>query len=120
MNFFQAIESVFTNIDNAEGRACRSEYNYWLLFNFIFGFALGMMEVFFNFVLPISASIIINLIFFGAGITLMIRRFHDINKSGYNYFWNFTIIGIIPIIYWLSFKRGDQGENHYGTDPFSK
>jgi len=27
----------------------------------------------------------------------------------------FTIVGLIPMFYWLYFKEGDQSENNYGT-----
>ena len=56
------------------------------------------------------------LILFLPGTSVMVRRFHDINKSGWNYFWCLTVIGIIPIIYWLYFKEGDNGENFYGSN----
>ena len=50
----------------------------------------------------------------------MIRRFHDINKSGWNYFWCLTIIGIIPVIYWLFFKEGNNEKNSYDATPLGE
>ena len=47
--------------------------------------------------------------------SLIIRRLHDINKSGWWMLLFFTIVGIIPMLYWLYFKEGDQSENNYGT-----
>jgi uncharacterized membrane protein YhaH (DUF805 family) len=47
--------------------------------------------------------------------SLIIRRLHDINKSGWWMLLFFTIVGIIPMLYWLYFKEGDQYENNYGT-----
>ena len=47
---------------------------------------------------------------------IVARRLHDINKSGWWYLIAFTIIGIIPLIYWLC-KAGDDGENKYGPNP---
>ena len=116
MNFSQAIESVFNNIDNLNGRASRSEYNYWLLFNLL---ARIVLEIAFAFglFLPLSALLIIQLIFMGLNVSVMVRRFHDINKSGWNYFWCITIVGVIPIIYWLCFKNGDDKKNSYGKNP---
>ena len=32
MNFVEAIKSVFSNYTNFNGRASRSEYNYWFYF----------------------------------------------------------------------------------------
>ena len=59
---------------------------------------------------------IASLILFLPGISVMVRRFHDINKSGWNYFWCLTIIGIIPVIYYLFFKEGNNGKNFYGAN----
>ena len=47
--------------------------------------------------------------------SLIIRRLHDINKSGWWMLLFFTIVGIIPMLYWLYFKEGDKHENNYGT-----
>jgi uncharacterized membrane protein YhaH (DUF805 family) len=48
-------------------------------------------------------------------VSLVIRRLHDINKSGWWMLLFFTIVGLIPMFYWLYFKEGDQSENNYGT-----
>ncbi|MGF6285413.1 DUF805 domain-containing protein [Pseudomonas silensiensis] len=45
------------------------------------------------------------------------RRYHDLNKSGLNFFWL-----IIPLIGFIMFlismgTRGNKGENDYGADP---
>ena len=44
MDFTSAIKSGFSNYANFSGRASRSEYWYWFLFNIIVGFALGFIE----------------------------------------------------------------------------
>ncbi|MDO5654133.1 MAG: DUF805 domain-containing protein [Brachymonas sp.] len=43
------------------------------------------------------------------------RRLHDIGKSGWWQLLSFTIIGLIPLIFWLA-KEGDHGPNDFG-DP---
>ena len=116
MNFSQSIEHVFNNIDNINGRASRSEYNYWLLFNLLVRFFFEIL-IFFEIFLPLSLLFIIQLVFIALNVSVMVRRFHDINKSGWNYFWCFTVIGIIPVIYWLCFKKGDDKKNSYGKNP---
>ena len=45
-------------------------------------------------------------------ISVSIRRLHDTNKSGLWYLLTFTIIGIIPLIYFYSLK-GDETKNNY-------
>ena len=41
------------------------------------------------------------------------RRLHDINKTGWWQLLFLTIIGIIPLIYWLA-KKGNLQTNRYG------
>ena len=49
-------------------------------------------------------------------LSVLVRRLHDVGKSGW---WNF--IGLIPIVnFWLLYllcKDGDNGENSYGNNP---
>ena len=50
-------------------------------------------------------------------LCLIVRRLHDVGKSGWFYF-----IILIPVIgfiwiFILSIKEGDQGNNLYGPDP---
>ena len=52
------------------------------------------------------------------GISLSVRRWHDLNKSGW---W--VLVNLIPILGWiytlvmLGFMPGDQGHNNYGPPP---
>ena len=50
--------------------------------------------------------------------SVMVRRFHDVNRSGWNYFWAFTGIGYIYILY-LECKKGDVGDNRFGKPPLA-
>ncbi|MDP2078283.1 MAG: DUF805 domain-containing protein [Sulfuricurvum sp.] len=52
-------------------------------------------------------------IFFSwASFALMVKRFHDLGKSGW-----FAIIGLIPLVYIiLGFIEGTRGDNKYGID----
>ena len=49
----------------------------------------------------------------------MIRRFHDLNQSGW-----FVLLMAIPVVgffvpYVIGFIKGDTGSNNYGPDPFA-
>lgn len=61
---------------------------------------------------------IIALIIWIIGISLSVRRWHDLNKSGW---W--VLVNVIPILGWiysivmLGFMPGDQGSNQYGPPP---
>ena len=123
MNFFEAIQSGFSNYVNFKGRAIRSEYNYWLLFTLLVGAITGIFDFLIGyeeFDDPSPINSLASLILFLPGISVMIRRFHDINKSGWNYFWCLTIIGIIPVSYWLFFKEGNNDKNFYGANPLGE
>jgi uncharacterized membrane protein YhaH (DUF805 family) len=53
-----------------------------------------------------------------AGLSLVARRLHDINRSGWWYLVVFTIIGIFVVLYWLC-KKGDEEENQFGPNPLA-
>ncbi len=103
------------------GRARRSEYWYFSLFNFIFMLvALGLDNLLgttvgglpyglFYFALALAMLI--------PGLAVFVRRMHDIGKSGWWYF-----IALIPLIggIWLLVlccTDGICGDNAYGSDP---
>lgn len=119
MGFDEAIKSGFANYTNFKGRAIRSQHNFWYLFGVLVSITTSMLDGLMGYTdLEDSSPLnsIASLILFLPGVSVMIRRFHDINKSGWNYFWVFTVIGAIPVIYWLFFKEGDKGKNFYGTN----
>ena len=86
-----------------EGRARRSEYWYFALFNAI-----------------ISTVLTVGIGDWGSGlyslgvmipsIAVGVRRMHDVGKSGW-----FLLIPIYNII--LACTEGDRGSNYYGFDP---
>ena len=120
MSFGDAIKSGFNNYVNFNGRASRSEYNYWVLFIILLSiFALTLDPIDLYTGEGGMLSNILSLALILPNVAVMIRRFHDINKSGWNYFWSLTIIGVFPVLYWLVFKAGDSGSNSYGVDPLS-
>ncbi len=119
MGFDEAIKSGFANYTNFKGRAIRSQHNFWYLFGILVSISTSMFDSligYTDFDDPSPLNSIASLLLFLPGVSVMIRRFHDINKSGWNYFWVFTIIGAIPVIYWLFFKESDKGKNFYGTN----
>ena len=57
------------------------------------------------------------LLLFIPAITVTVRRFHDINKSGW-----FILFEIIPFIGWIIvlvmlIEKGTEGKNKYGVYP---
>jgi len=112
---------VFENYANFSGRARRSEYWFFVLFNMIFAICAMLLDnlLGLNFD-PIPYGwfyVLYALAVFIPGLAVAVRRLHDVNKSG----WFFFII-LIPIIgsIWLLvlfFSEGTKGKNNYGDDP---
>ena len=96
------------------GRARRSEYWYFVLFNFIVSLGLGMVDAFtgvgfLNYVYSLAVII--------PGIAVSIRRLHDTGRSGW---W--LLVGLIPFIGWIILivffvQESDPYDNQYGPNP---
>ena len=104
------------------GRSCRTESRYFLIFNIMIGVSAGLIDMLMGFtieIIPGIPTLILSEITRGIlilpNVSLVIRRLHDINKSGWWMLLFFTIVGLIPMFYWLYYKEGDQSENNYGT-----
>ena len=118
MNFGQAIASGFRNYIGFEGRACRSEFWFWILFTFIAGIVTAILDwVLFadNELSPINT--LFNLAVLLPSIAVQIRRLHDINRTGWWWLlWFVPIVGWIVLIVW-AIQRGDETNNRFGADP---
>lgn len=112
---------VLRNYGNFSGRATRSEYWYFALFNIIFAIVAMTLDN----VLGIAIEsigygpiyIVYTILVLIPGIAVGVRRLHDVGKSG----WFFFII-LIPIVgaIWLLVlfvTESQQGENEYGPNP---
>ena len=47
-------------------------------------------------------------------LTLTVRRYHDVNKSGWNLLWALTIIGFL-YLFILTILKSSNEDNHYGA-----
>jgi uncharacterized membrane protein YhaH (DUF805 family) len=138
MGFFDAISTCLSKYVTFQGRATRSEYWWWGLFIIIV--ALGAESV----ILPHSIQniaqfkatgvmpppdafhSIVSLVYglfslatFLPSIAVAVRRFHDLNKSGWWYFFLLVpVIGAIMVLIWFC-MRGTRGNNRFGADPLS-
>ncbi|NCQ61210.1 MAG: DUF805 domain-containing protein [Myxococcales bacterium] len=97
------------NYARFDGRATRSEYWYFFLFNVIISFVLdvvgGLIHV------PIIGSLY-SLAVLVPGIAVGVRRMHDVDKSGW-----FLLIPLYNLI--LAITAGTAGPNAFGADPQS-
>ncbi len=112
---------VFENYANFSGRARRSEYWYFVLFNMIFAICAMVLDSLLGLNFEPGTGGPLYLIYilgvFIPGLAAAVRRLHDVNKSG----WFFFIV-LVPIIgpIWLLvlfFSEGTTGKNNYGEDP---
>ena len=133
MNFTAAVKAYFLKWNDFRSRSSRSEYWWASLFvtiasfpvGFIIGFVIAFLLAIAGFsdtametavgiaMLPMQIFIII------ASTCLVIRRLHDVDKSGWWYLIIFTIIGMIPLLIWYC-SKGTDGENRFGKDPLEQ
>ena len=133
MNFIEAIRSGFNNYFNFKGRASKSAFWYFLLFEFIYffiaGFLLGMVGV--NDDIFAMATLFLVLPIAIPGIAVTARRIHDFGKSGWMqciFIPGFVIdefLGTGMVIWFVTFvifaiycsQNATNGKNKFGTKP---
>ena len=117
MNMFQAVISVFSKYAEFKGRARRSEYWYFVLFNVIVTVILVLIwrlpsKGHYN--IPLS---VYRLAILCPSLALSWRRLHDIGKPGkYWFVYLIPVIGTWIFLYWAA-QPGEIGTNPYGPDP---
>ena len=122
MSMKEAVTKVFNNYANFKGRARRSEYWYFVLFNMIvsgvlFAIMSACREESFLYRVAYGLDGLYGIAVFVPGLAVAWRRLHDIGKSGGNYFWVLVpLVGPILLLVWLA-RDGDRGDNAYGSDP---
>lgn len=115
MGFADAVKSVFSQYAGFNGRARRSEFWYFYLFNIIVAAVLGILSSFLGFFSIISG--LYSLAILVPSIAVGIRRLHDIGKSGWFYLICFIpLVGSIILLIFFA-KDSEPGENQYGPNP---
>jgi uncharacterized membrane protein YhaH (DUF805 family) len=100
LNFLQ-------NYATFDGRARRSEYWYFTLFNIIIIFVLGFVDGLMGINVLSNIYILATLI---PSVAVTIRRIHDVGKTGW-----YCLVPIYNFI--LECTEGTMGPNKYGPDP---
>lgn len=117
------LKVVRDNYANFSGRARRSEYWYFILCNALIKLVLGLITVAIikaSNTMGIIGVVLIILYSFAMvvpNLAVVVRRLHDVGKSGWFYF-----VSLIPLVgpIWilaLFCTEGNRGENKYGPDP---
>ena len=119
MNFVDASKSGLRNYIGFSGRASRSEYWYFALFNII---VTGIGSITDIIVFPDTdispINTIITFLLLLPSIAISFRRLHDIDRTAWWILLTFTLIGVVVLIYW-AFLKGTTGPNQYGPDPLA-
>jgi len=113
MSFGEAIASGLAHYVNFQGRAPRSEFWYWFLFVLILSIIGNIVDAIIG--MP-AVGVIISLGLLLPGISMGIRRLHDLDRTGWWYLIVLTGIGAIVLIIWACMK-GTSGPNRFGPDP---
>ena len=133
MNFTDAVKAYFLKWNDFRSRSSRSEYWWATLFltlasfpvGYIIGFVIAILFLTAGFsettmeIVVVIVMLPIQIFFIIASTCLVIRRLHDVDKSGWWYLIIFTIIGMIPLIIWYC-SKGTNGDNRFGKDPLEQ
>ena len=111
MNFTESIQTCYKKFFDFSGRASKSEYWWFQLFQIIIYILAFIFQG--DLALLFSIVVIANLIPIYAAA---VRRIHDSNKSGW-----FVLLSFIPIIglvvFFLLIQDGSKGKNRFGAKP---
>lgn len=118
MGFIEAVKGCLTSrYASFTGRATRSEYWYFFLFNFI---ALLLAKIIGFAISPPAAALLslpVSLALLLPGISVGARRLHDLDKTGWwLLLWLIPVLGWIVLIVWFC-MAGREGENRFGSTP---
>jgi len=125
MGLIESAKSVFSQYAVFEGRARRSEYWMFTLFNMLLGTAAMVIGFILSALtesggplgLFMSLYSVYSLAALLPGIAVTCRRFHDVNKPGsYMLFAFLPVVGGILMLVWL-IQDSDPGPNRYGEEP---
>lgn len=113
-----AVKTCFRKYVTFNGRASRSEYWFFCLFNCIissilFGLAIAINQESISLIF-LGFTFIYSLVAFLPALAVTVRRLHDIGKSGWLYCIVFIpYVGAFILLFFLC-KKSDSGENIYG------
>ena len=121
MNMKESVISVFTNWKNFKGRACRSEFWYFVLASALLGLVVGIIEVTTGMVDIEKGgsgilSNILNLLLAVPSLSVTSRRLKDYGFSGWWQLSYLTIIGIFVVLIWCMLPAKED-ENDWGRNP---
>lgn len=126
MSFTQAVSSVLGKYATFSGRAPRSEYWWFVVFQILVNIATGVLDTALFGALSLLTvgeidaftplTTLATLALLIPSIAVSVRRFHDMDRSGWWLLLVLTGIGAIIVFFWFM-VRGTRGPNRFGPDP---
>jgi uncharacterized membrane protein YhaH (DUF805 family) len=114
MNFGQAVQSVLGQYAGFTGRARRSEYWWFFLFNALVAVVAAIADAAIG---TSVVSLLLTLVFLLPGIAVGIRRLHDTGRSGWWILIAFVpIVGVIVLLIFFC-QDSQPGANQFGPSP---
>ena len=121
MGMINAVRRAYSNYSTLQGRATRSDYWWFLLYQWLVYVVLAFVCVFASdffeseyFFTPLILFVLLNVI---PNFTILVRRLHDSSKSGY---WLLLLLYFIPLCFLVILiftLLPSDGDNRYGADP---
>ncbi len=106
MDFLQAVKSCFAQFASFSGRAPRSEFWWFFLFQILVAIAAGLVS-------NLLYSIVVLVLLLPA-LAVGTRRLHDVGRSGWWQLLALTGIGYLVLLYWWVQPSRELGHDFGG------
>ena len=113
VGFGEAVKLAFQNTFTYQGRASRSAYWWFALFSGIVGLVLEVVTVAAHSAGVSVLLALVSLALFLVSLPLLVRRLHDVDRSGWWVLIELTIVGSI-VLFVFSVLEGTRGPNRFG------
>jgi len=114
--FLKYIISGIQKTFDYKGRAVRSEYWWFILFAFIYYFIF--IIIFGGEAIENGAIFLLHNLVWLPAISLLVRRLHDVGRSGWWVLISLTGFGAFLLLYW-AVKKSSPDKNQWGNSPES-
>ena len=112
--FGQAVSSVFRQYAGFRGRARRSEYWYFFLFNVLVSIVIGVLDLIIGSFIP---GAVLSLAVLIPSLAVSVRRLHDTGRSGWNLLWQLIpLVGTVVVIVFQC-QDSERADNRFGPSP---
>ena len=121
MGMINAVRRAYSNYSTLQGRATRSDYWWFLLYQWLVYIFLAFVCVFASdffkseyFFTPLILFVLLNVI---PNFTILVRRLHDSSKSGYWLLLFLLLPALCFLVIFIFTLLPSDGDNKYGADP---